>query len=417
MITSAYAEIAHWRRNVFLVPSGKAGKDFVKEITRLFSAYADASAMEGIAIKTAMVECPLLLQKPHSTSKSRDHAAASALECRLKAWFEGDIDNLMREGRTLQNQVRMKHARGKEKMDLEAQNVRTFTNLMLQGKVHSAMRYLSDNHGTGILELDENVDSSKTVRDILIEKHPASRDIDDHACVGEGEEPPDREIHPVLLNLFDQLTGESIRAAALRTQGSAGPSGIDAVGWRRLCTGFHRHSSDLCSALAGCARRMCTEYVDPDGLGAFLACRLISLDKNPGVRPIGICEVVRRIIGKAVMATVKGEVLEAAGPLQLCAGQEAGAEAAVHAMKAVFEDAATDAVLFVDASNAFNNLNRKVALPEHPVHLSCDCYHPYQLLQTSHRSWSSAGQSCCRKKEPRRATLWQWPCSPLQPYP
>ena len=107
---------------------------------------------------------------------------------------------------------------------------------------------------------------------------------------------------------------------------------------------------------------MCTEYVDPDGLGAFLARRLIPLDKNPGVRPIGICEVVRRIIGKAVMATVKGEVLEAAGPLQLCAGQEAGAEAAVHAMKTVFEDAATDAVLFVDASNAFNNLNRKVAL-------------------------------------------------------
>ena len=30
--------------------------------------------------------------------------------------------------------------------------------------------------------------------------------------------------------------------------------------------------------------------------------------------------------------------------------------------KAVFEDSATDGVSFVDASNAFNNLNRKVAL-------------------------------------------------------
>ena len=90
-----------------------------------------------------------------------------------------------------------------------------------------------------------------------------------------------------------------------------------------------------------------------------MACRPIPLDKNPAVRPIGICEAVRRIIGKAVM-TVKGEVFEAAGPLQLCAGQEAGAEAAVHAMKAVFKDAATGTILFVDASNAFNNLNRKV---------------------------------------------------------
>ena len=134
------------------------------------------------------------------------------------------------------------------------------------------------------------------------------------------------------------------------------------AGWRRICTGFHRHSSDLCSALARCARRLCTDFVDPEGLDAFLACRLIPLDKNPGVRPIGICEVVRRIVGKAVMAVTKAEVLEAAGPLQLCAGHEAGAEAAVHAMKAIFEDESCDAVMFVDASNAFNNLNRKVAL-------------------------------------------------------
>ena len=82
---------------------------------------------------------------------------------------------------------------------------------------------------------------------------------------------------------------------------------------------------------------MCTEYVDPDGLGAFLACCFIPMNKNQGVRPIGICEVVRRIIGKAVMATIKGEALEAAGLLQLCAGQEAGMEATVHAVKAIFE--------------------------------------------------------------------------------
>ena len=31
--------------------------------------------------------------------------------------------------------------------------------------------------------------------------------------------------------------------------------------------------------------------VDPKGLFAFVACRLIPLNKNPGVRPIGIGEV------------------------------------------------------------------------------------------------------------------------------
>ena len=141
------------------------------------------------------------------------------------------------------------------------------------------------------------------------------------------------DVHPVL---FENLTGKSIRSAALRTQDAAGPSGIDAAAWRRLCTGFHRASEDLCSAVAAAAKRLCTTFVDPTGVSAFTACRLIPLDKRPGVRPIGVCEVVRRIIGKAVMSVIGQDVLKAAGPLQLCAGQEAGCEAAVHAMRQVF---------------------------------------------------------------------------------
>ena len=102
--------------------------------------------------------------------------------------------------------------------------------------------------------------------------------------------------------------------------------------------------------------------MDPKGPSALLACRLIALDKCPGVRPIGICETARRIIPKAVLFATKGDLQDAAGPLQLCAGQIAGIEAAVHAMKASFQNEDTEAVLLVDASNAFNSLNREVAL-------------------------------------------------------
>ena len=170
-------------------------------------------------------------------------------------------------------------------------------------------------------------------------------------------DPP--EVHAVL---FDSLTGQSIRNAALRTQGSAGPSGVDAAGWKRMCTAFHKDSNDLCAAIAAVGRRISTELVDPQSLQAFLACRLIPLNKNPGIRPIGVCEVIRRILGKAIMGVVADDVRSAAGPLQLCCGQDAGCEAAVHAMRAVFEADNTDGILLVDASNAFNNLNRQVAL-------------------------------------------------------
>ena len=64
-VTAAYEEIIHWRRNLFLTPSGKAGKLFVSEMARLFRAYGEGSALESIALKAAMIMPALLLQKPY----------------------------------------------------------------------------------------------------------------------------------------------------------------------------------------------------------------------------------------------------------------------------------------------------------------------------------------------------------------
>ena len=55
--------------------------------------------------------------------------------------------------------------------------------------------------------------------------------------------------------------------------------------------------------------------------------------------------------------------------MPLCAGQEAGVEAAVHAMQSLFEAENTEAVLLVDASNALNSINRKAAL--HNIRILC----------------------------------------------
>ena len=87
------------------------------------------------------------------------------------------------------------------------------------------------------------------------------------------------------------------------------------------------------------------------------------------MRPIGVGEVPRRIIAKAILRTIGKDIEEAAGPLQVCAGQDGGCEAAVHAMRAIFQDADTEGCLLVDASNAFNSLNRRAAL--HNVCVLC----------------------------------------------
>lgn len=69
-----------------------------------------------------------------------------------------------------------------------------------------------------------------------------------------------------------------------------------------------------------------------------------------------------RRIGKSVLTALKHDILDATGTSQLCAGQEGGSEAAIHAMRSIFEDESLEAVLLVGASNAFNTLNRQAAL-------------------------------------------------------
>ena len=59
---------------------------------------------------------------------------------------------------------------------------------------------------------------------------------------------------------------------------------------------------------------------------------MIPIDKRPGLRPIGLGKVLRKIAGKAVMILLKRNVLQAAGSLQLCGGQDAGSETEIHAM-------------------------------------------------------------------------------------
>ena len=63
------------------------------------------------------------------------------------------------------------------------------------------------------------------------------------------------------------------------------------------------------------------------------------------------------------------------GPLQTCSGLKGGIEAAIHAMRKTYEKPATEAVLLVDAENAFNKLNRKAALLN--IKQLCPPFHQY----------------------------------------
>ena len=119
---------------------------------------------------------------------------------------------------------------------------------------------------------------------------------------------------------YNEITGEMIREAALRTKGAGSPSNVDAKGFQRILASksFKKSGSNLCDALA---------------------------------------------------TLTKQDIQESSGSLQVCAGHKSGSEAAVHAMQSLFQHEETDAVLLVDASNAFNSLNRAATL--HNIRVLC----------------------------------------------
>ena len=112
-------------------------------------------------------------------------------------------------------------------------------------------------------------------------------------------------------------------------------------------------------ALADVAKKLCVKSDQTDSLEAFLASRLIPLDKNPGLRSIGVSQFIRRIMVPTVVHTLKEDIIRSVGNLQVCAGHESGCEATIHAISQIFNEEDSEAVLLIDASNTFNAVNRK----------------------------------------------------------
>ena len=116
-------------------------------------------------------------------------------------------------------------------------------------------------------------------------------------------------------------------------------------------------SEDLRKAIADIIKVLCQDNTVKHR-EAFLA-----WEKHHGVRSIGLGEIFRCVIGKTILKILKKDVLKATGSLQLCAGQDAGSEAAIQAVYEMFNKESAEAVLMVDTSNDFNTTYEETFLP------------------------------------------------------
>ena len=145
----------------------------------------------------------VLLQKAHFKSKPKDHS--SCLERCLQSWSEGDLNNLLLEGRILQNHLPKPNASKNGSTSLAL----TFSNLMFQGKTSAALQLLTQNGNSGVLPVNDPVhqsdSESQTVLDILKSKHPQAQPASPDTILWNSSEAP--QIHPVI---FDQINASSI---------------------------------------------------------------------------------------------------------------------------------------------------------------------------------------------------------------
>ena len=362
-IEATHQKIIKWQKNTFEPPRNSIGKDLMKELTRLINLYNNKTVWEPVALHLVNIFLPIMLQKPSSRSKNCDHTRY--LKQRLDLWKKGNLNLLLSECEEIQK--RLQNARKKEEAVAKG-----FTRLMMEGKVRKALKLIdADSLITGVHSMSEEV------KETLQAKHPKGEEASPEALL-QSVAP---RCEPVI---FEAINRAAIQVAAKNTTGSGGPSRIDADIWKHmLCSkAYGALSDELADAVAVLTRRICTEDIPYDHVSSLFSCRLVPLIKETdGVRPVGIGETLRRIIGKSVAKALRNDIQMAGGCLQTCTGVEAGIEAAIHAMAKTFKKEDCEAVILVDADNAFNKLNRKAAL--HNIERTCPGL--YTFLKNSYK--------------------------------
>eukprot|EP00794_Sanderia_malayensis_P020911 gene20911-22964_t len=162
-VSHAYEEVIKFRKNLFKVSSGKAGKDFTQELVFwLKQVNSKNSQLNSVAIKAFMILPSLVLQKPSSRSKTKENS--EALKRRLELWKHGDIQLLLKEAKLIQRKIiSLKKSRSMEDVS------RIFSKLLMEGIISSALIFLDSDTSSGVLP------SSEEVLNELQQKHPRGK--------------------------------------------------------------------------------------------------------------------------------------------------------------------------------------------------------------------------------------------------
>ena len=356
-VRRVHKDIAFWSQStLFIPPRCAATKQMIRVMTDLTNAYTNDAPNAEAALTMVFILPKLLLQRPHKFSSNKENVAS--LIIRMDHLKNGNLDRLYHDASLRENNLHRKKISGRMQDD-DASKLRKAMN---KGAVNQALRVLSEDTKGGPIPI------TRSIKKILHAQHPpartASRDTKLRGPIEEIDQ-----------DFFGQINGSLIWKKAVRNIGGAGPSGLTSKHLKTILSKkyFGTVATDFQKALASLAVKIATEkccHLEP-----LLARRLIPLDKKPGVRPIGVGEIIMRVFGQCIMEVMRVDTISAAGNLQVCTGQRAGSEAAIHAMREIFTEKNKEAVLMIDASNASNSINREAMI--HNISVKCPAFSQY----------------------------------------
>ena len=111
------------------------------------------------------------------------------------------------------------------------------------------------------------------------QKHPEEREVRED-LIG-----PLQTVNPISYEVIDDAM---VMKAAQKKKGGYGPSELDVNCWRKPLTSrvYGDDGRDLHKAIANVTKKICKKEINDSSLEGFLACRLVPLDKKPGLRPM-----------------------------------------------------------------------------------------------------------------------------------
>ena len=251
-------------QQLYDVPKGREGREFVallrQELESIISRKSNGEKF--LCFQT------VILTRDRKVKKACD--IKRRLVSRMLAWTEGKYTSLIADTiGTLQKNL--SHLQGDTTQDHRA---RVFNHLVLKGEIRRAVRYLTDRESGGVLfpqDIDDK--TGQPVSTVLQGKHPNAQPATLFA----------HQSSPLPEFLDVEVTDSTVASVASKLHGSPGLSGFDSNNLRFCLLRFGTTSARLRASVARFIRWLANDTPPWAAYRALMSCRLIALDKLPGV--------------------------------------------------------------------------------------------------------------------------------------